>query len=259
MTILAVLQARTTSSRLPGKVLLPLAGRPMILRQLERIERAQTIDMVVVATSSDASDDELCEVLVAAGYCVVRGSLEDVLGRFIAVIDRFEPDVVVRLTADCPLLSPSVVDEVVRAFLSDDADYVSNTMTPTFPDGIDVEVVRARVLREVAEIAADPPEREHVTLGVYRRHEQYRIANVTNVRNGIAQDHSHLRWTVDTPEDFAFVEGVYRALFETKPAFEYEDVLGYLERNPKATRTSADSVRNAALIGLDTGAMSNPS
>ena len=121
---LAIVQARTSSTRLPGKVLKPLAGAPMILRQLERVSRARTLDGVVVATSNDPSDDELAAVLTNAGYDIVRGSLEDVLDRFNLVVDRHQPDVVVRITADCPLISPSVIDLVVERFHSTTADYV---------------------------------------------------------------------------------------------------------------------------------------
>lgn len=250
MSTLAIVQARMTSTRFPGKVLAPLAGKPMVLRQLERIQRARTLDAVVVATSSDPSDDELAAVIERAGVPVVRGSLDDVLARFIAAIDVFGPDTVVRLTADCPLTSPAVIDLVVNAFRASDADYTSNTMTPTYPDGLDVEVVKAAVLREVASIATDPAEREHVTLGVYRRHDHYRIENVTAER-----DLSSLRWTVDTPDDYAFVRGVYDDLLPAKEDFDLDDVLDYLARHPERRRTEADAARNAALAGLDTGAM----
>lgn len=250
MTVMAIMQARMTSTRFPGKVLAPLAGAPMVIRQLERISRARRLDSVVIATSIDPSDDELVAVLAGAGHRVVRGSLDDVLGRFIAAIDAYEPDVVVRLTADCPLISPRVIDLVVDRFESTGADYASNTMTPTYPDGLDVEVVSAAVLREVASITTDPPEREHVTLGVYRRPDRFRIENVAAER-----DLSTLRWTVDTPEDYAFVSGVYDELYPQLPDFDLDDVLAYLERHPARNRTEQDAARNAALQGLDTGAM----
>ncbi len=250
MRTIAIVQARMTSTRFPGKVLAPLAGGPMVLRQLERVARARSLDAVVGATSSDPSDDPLAAVLEAAGYPVVRGSLEDVLDRFIDAIDTFEPDVVVRLTADCPLISPAVIDLVVGRFQETGADYASNTMTPTFPDGLDVEVIRTAVLRQVAQIATDPPEREHVTLGVYRRPDRFRIENVAG-----EQDLSDLRWTVDTHDDYAFVQGVYDELYARQPDFDLADILAYLERHPERNRTERDAARNAALTGLDTGAM----
>lgn len=249
---IGVLQARTTSSRLPGKVLLPVVGQPLILRQLERIQRAETIEDLVVATSMDQSDDELAQVIERAGYQVVRGPLDDVLARFLQVIDTCEPDAVVRFTADCPLIAPSVIDLVVRRFHACDADYVSNTMIPTYPDGLDVEVVTSAALREVANASADPHEREHVTLGVYRDPERFRIENVSDP-SGL--DHADLRWTVDVPDDLAFVRSVYEELLPVAPAFDYPDVLNLLQRKPELRRSTADIPRNTALDGLDTGAM----
>ena len=256
MTTLAVVQARMTSTRFPGKVLAPLLGEPMILRQLERVCRARHLEGLIVATSNDPSDDPLVEVLQSAGYLVFRGPLDDVLSRFIGAIDDFESrndhtvDVLVRLTADCPLASPAVIDEVISAFQNSDSDYLSNTMSPTYPDGLDVEVVKVSVLREVAAVATDPPEREHVTLGVYRRKSAYTIGNHADSSNN-----SELRWTVDTPQDLAFVSHVYAELYPENPNFEYKDVLAYLQKFPGKSRTEKDAVRNAALQGIDTGAM----
>jgi spore coat polysaccharide biosynthesis protein SpsF len=252
MTTIAILQARTTSSRLPGKVLLPLEGQPMIFRQLERIKRAKTIDVIVVATSSDPSDDELVATLTSAGYDVVRGPLDDVLGRFLRVLDTHPAETVVRLTADCPLISPTVIDLVVSKFHAAGSDYLSNNLTPTYPDGLDVEVVKASTLRTLAEETTEVHEREHVTLGVYRRHEQFKVGNFSDPEG---RDNSHLRWTVDNPDDFTFVSSIYEALWQLNPDFDYQDVLAFLEQHPDKSRTDQDSPRNAALNGLDTGLM----
>lgn len=249
---LALLQARSASTRLPGKVLKPLAGEPMILRQLERVRRARCLDGIVVAISDDSSDDDLAIVLADAGYDYVRGPLEDVLGRFVQAVDEYQPDVVVRLTADCPLISPSVMNLVIDRFHASSADYVSNTMRPTYPDGLDVEVVTAAALREVAGASSDAHEREHVTLGIYRRTDQFSVENVVDP-SGI--DNSFMRWTVDTPEDFAFVAEVYENLYPSK--FDYEEVFALLAERPDLMRTSMDERRNAALDGVDTGAMNH--
>jgi len=160
--------------------------------------------------------------------------------------------VVVRLTADCPLISPTVIDQVVDAFHDSDADYLSNTMEPTYPDGLDVEVVAAGALRAIDNTTTDQDEREHVTLGVYRRTDTFTIENF---RDPSGADHSDLRWTVDNAGDFTFVEAVYHSLYERDPTFNYWDVLTFLEQNPQLNRSAADSARNAALDGLDTGAM----
>lgn len=250
MTTLAVLQARMSSTRLPGKVMLPLLGEPMLVRQLERIRRADRIDGVVIATSTDASDDVIAQVARSQGTGLVRGPLDDVLQRFVMAIEEFSPDIVVRLTADCPLASPTVIDAVIEHFGSSQADYCSNTLTPTFPDGLDAEVVSARVLLDVAGLSTDPAEREHVTLGVYRRADRYRLASYTGAR-----DLSSLRWTVDTQADYEFVRAVYEELYPVDPSFDIDDILALLDRRPELRRTTADEARNAALAGLDTGAM----
>src|ERR1700722_12217370 len=141
--ILAVLQARSSSTRFPRKVLDPLVGAPMILRQIERIRRAKRLDALVVATSEDASDDALASLCQGDGVAVYRGSLNDVLSRFIGAARRFgDPEWVVRLTGDCPLADPDVIDWVVDEALRVGADYASNSVVPTYPDGLDVEVMR---------------------------------------------------------------------------------------------------------------------
>ena len=248
--ILGVLQARMTSTRLPGKVLEPVLGMPMIGRQLERLAHADSLDRLVVATSTDASDDGLVDYLGSTGVLVVRGSLGDVLGRFVVAMDTFAPDVVVRLTADCPLTSPAILDRVVAEFHSEGLDYVSNTMVPSYPDGLDVEVVSADALRWVAANSNDPHEREHVTLGVYRRPDRFTIGNVAG-----DEDLSSLRWTVDTAGDLAFVRAVYERLYPVNPAFEWQDVLALVRAERGLSRTTSDAARNTALDGLDTGAM----
>lgn len=249
---LAIVQARMTSSRLPGKVMLDLHGSPMITRQLERIERARMLSGVVVATSADASDDPLAEYLTAQGYSVLRGSLEDVLARFVRVIDENQPESIVRLTADCPLISPTVIDQIVETYLASDMDYCSNTLTPTYPDGLDVEVVRASVLRDLHASTTDRHEREHVTLGVYRHPETFTLCNYADPSG---HNRSELRWTVDNADDFAFAVWVYGALFDFNPAFDYSDIVDLIERFPDKSRTVHHAARNAALQGLDTGAM----
>lgn len=208
--ILAVLQARMSSSRLPGKVMRPILGQPMIGRQIERLRRCEAIDRLVVATTLDRSDDPLAAYCQELGVKVFRGSLADVLGRFQgAALVCGGAEHVVRLTADCPLAEPGVIDACVRLHLATGADYTSNTIERTYPDGLDVEVMRAGAMAEAAREADDAYEREHVTPFLYRRPERYRIAQLRQTRNL-----SDLRWTVDTAEDLAFVERVFEALGE---------------------------------------------
>jgi spore coat polysaccharide biosynthesis protein SpsF len=216
----AILQARMSSSRLPGKVMRPLAGAPMIARQIERLRRAASLSRIVVATSDEASDQPLADYLQGAGVEVFRGSLTDVLGRFAACAERFDlRGPLVRLTADCPLADPELVDACVALHLSEGADFTSNDQHRTFPRGLDVEVFNREGLDEAAGEARDPYDREHVTPFFYRNPERFRLAELTQAR-----DDSSLRWTVDTPQDFAYVERVYAALYNAKPDFTSDDV-----------------------------------
>lgn len=248
--VVGIVQARMGSTRLPGKVLAPILDVPMLQHQLERVKRAKTLSHIIVATSDQATDDPIVALCETLGVDVYRGSESDVLSRFTGAIASTNADVVVRITADCPLISPHVIDSVVNEFLASDADYVSNTLEPTFPDGVDVEVVRASVLVNVESRATDPAEREHVTLGVYCRPEEYIVKNFAG-----SSDLSELRWTVDSPEDFEFVTWVYSELYGDNPEFDVPEILGLLAKYPGQSRSGADSKRNAALDGLDTGAM----
>ena len=206
-----------TSSRLPGKVMAPVLGRPMIARQIERLRRAALIDELVVATSIDASDDPLASFCEAQGVHVHRGPLDDVLGRFCGAIEAHpQARTVIRLTADCPLADWTVIDQVIAKHRDEAVDYAANTpAVRTFPHGLDTEVVKASVLLEAGREAADPYEREHVTPFVYRRPERYRMAWVSR-----APSLAHLRWTVDVPSDLTFVRGVYERLYPLDPAFD---------------------------------------
>lgn len=218
---LAVLQARMSSTRLPGKVMRPLLGEPMIWRQIERLMRCRTLGSLVVATSVDPTDDPLAACLEARGVSVFRGDLHDVLGRFAGALAAFGPaERVVRLTADCPLVDPDVVDAAVTLHADSGADYVSNSLERTFPRGLDVEVASSTALRAAALEARDPYEREHVTPFLYRRPERF------TVRSLVGQpDLSRHRWTVDTADDFSFVERVYAALHPGRPDFGSDEVL----------------------------------
>lgn len=250
LVVTAIVQARMSSTRLPGKVLRELSGAPMLERQLERVQRATLLSNVVVATSTDISDDPIASLCEELGVDCYRGDLSNVLGRFVGAIDAFPTDVVVRITADCPLISPQAIDSVIGAFLEADCDYLSNTLEPTFPDGVDIEVMSKQALREVSAISTDPLEREHVTLGIYRRPDHFSVRNYRG-----EQDLSDLRWTVDSQEDLEFVGWVFDSLFANNPHFEMADVLELLARHPEYNRTTLDAKRNAALDGVDTGAM----
>jgi spore coat polysaccharide biosynthesis protein SpsF len=234
--ILAILQARMSSTRLPGKVLKPLAGAPMILRQIERVRRARRIDRLVVATSIDASDDVLAETLTAAGETVFRGPLDDVLARFVGALDAWPAAHVARLTGDCPLSDPAVIDAVVELHLASGADYTQNrTQTKGYPKGQDVEVITAAALRRAAAAATTPEEHEHVTWGVWNHPDRYRIARLEP-----PTDAGDVRWTVDRPDDLEFVAAAYDALYPPNPAFTSDDVRAWVRAHPQWARWGGD-------------------
>ena len=218
---LAILQARMSSSRLPGKVMAPVLGEPMIGRQVERLRRARRIDELIVATSTDPSDDPLAAYCERLGLAVFRGSLGDVLERYRAALAAYpKAQAVVRLTADCPLTDPAVIDRVIEHHHAADADYTSNTLgVRTYPHGLDTEVIRPGALVDAAERAEDPYEREHVTPYIYRRPKVYRLAGVSRPTSLAV-----LRWTVDFPQDLAFVRQVYERLYPGDPAFDSEAI-----------------------------------
>lgn len=237
--ILAVLQARFSSSRLPGKVLMPLVGRPMLEREIERVRRARRVDSVVVATSTDASDDKIAALCEEIGTECFRGSLNDVLDRFYQAARGHAPDAVVRITGDCPLIDPDVIDKAVGLFLTGATDYVSNALAPTYPDGLDVEVVRMAALEVAWREAKLPSEREHVTPFIWKQPDRFRAVSIQQ-----DNDLSGLRWTVDTAADYEFVSRVYETLYPANPAFTTAEVLALLEREPELARINGQQSRN---------------
>jgi spore coat polysaccharide biosynthesis protein SpsF len=208
----------------------------MILRQLERVRRARRIDRLVVATSDQASDDALAEVLRRAGVEVFRGPLDDVLGRFLGALAAFPADHVVRLTADCPLADPELIDATIARHLESGADYTANRVASAgYPKGQDVEVITAQALRRAGAAAATPEEREHVTWGVWNHPDRYRIERLAP-----PQDEGDVRWTVDRPDDLEFVRAVYEALYPQDPAFGSEDVRAFVRANPQWANWGGD-------------------
>ncbi len=235
--ILAILQGRLSSRRLPGKVLRPILGRPMIVQQIERLRRCRFLDGLVVATSNDQSDDTIAATCADEDLPCVRGPLNNVLARFCKVVEQYRPDHVVRLTADCPLADWDVIDALIQRHLDTDADYSTNALQRTFPKGLDCEVIRADVLRRINEETRSPFDREHVTPFVYRDASGYSISHLTQDR-----DTSFLRWTVDLPSDFTFATKIYEHLYPDNSSFTSADVLDLLQRQPELRFVNADGM-----------------
>jgi spore coat polysaccharide biosynthesis protein SpsF len=223
----AILQARMSSSRLPGKVLRPLLGEPMIGRQVERLKRARRLTGLTIATSADASDDVIEAYAVRIGVDCFRGPLDDVLTRFIgALAAAGNPQTFVRLTADCPLADWRLIDACIEAHAAAKADYTYNWLNWTYPKGLDVEVCETAALHRADHEARSPYDREHVTPFIHGHPELFRLEALTR------DPPLRYRWTVDTPEDFAFVTAVYAALYPANPAFTSEDVLDWQATHP---------------------------
>ncbi len=241
--ILAILQARMSSSRLPGKILRPLMGEPMLLQQIHRIQRSKKIQKLIIATSTDSSDDPLFELCQEKGIEIFRGPLEDVLERYyLAAKSETNAETVVRLTGDCPLSDPAVIDEVIQFFQTGNYDYASNTLTPTFPDGLDVEVMKFSALEAAAREAKTPSEREHVTLFLKNRPTRFKLGNLK-----APKDFSALRWTVDEAADFEFVKRVYEELYEKNPYFGTEAILALLEKDSAIQKINQNFERDEGL------------
>lgn len=237
--ILAILQARMSSTRLPGKVLRPMVGRPMMGRQIDRIRRSMRVDRLVVATSDQAADDPVAAFCAGEGVGCFRGSLDDVLGRFHGAATAFGPaDHVVRLTADCPLIDWTVIDAAIDLHLRTGADCSGNVIERTYPDGLNVEVMTAATLARAEREAADRYEREHVTPYVYRHPELFRLAHLIQSPN-LAE----LRWTVDNAADFAMVEAVFERLLPASSTFVQADVLDLLAREPDIVAINSPPTR----------------
>jgi spore coat polysaccharide biosynthesis protein SpsF len=224
---LAILQARMSSTRLPGKVMRPILGEPMIGRQVERVRRARRLSGVVIATST-APDDDVIEAYAAEiGVGCYRGPLDDVLGRFVGALKPAgNPKTFLRLTADCPLADWRLIDACIDAHQAAGADYTHNSPGWTFPKGLDVEVCETAALLRADAEGRTPYEREHVTPFIYGHPELFKIERITR------DPPLRYRWTVDTPEDFAFVTAVYAALYPTNPAFTSEDILDWQATHP---------------------------
>lgn len=239
--IVAIVQARMASTRLPGKSLAPLAGVPLIAHVCARAAAARSIAKVVLATTIDSSDDPLAAWAEGSGVACVRGAVDDVLGRYAAAA-RSVPDAeaVLRVTADDPFKDPDVIDATVDLFRREKLDFAYNNKPPSFPEGLDSEVFTATALREAEQAAADPYEREHMTQHFYRNPDRFRQANLAYER-----DLSSLRWTIDTPADLAMARAVYDALYAPGEIFRMPDILKLLERRPEIAKMNADEKRSA--------------
>ena len=237
MKTVAIVQARMGSSRFPGKVMIPVCGTPMIGLLLERLAGATFIDQIILATSEDSRDDQLAKYVYELGYSVHRGSENDVLDRYYHAAKKAEAESVVRITGDCPLIDPVIVNQVIAKFKNDDVDYASNTLPPTYPDGLDTEVFTFHALETAWKQAKRPQEREHVTPFI-RESGKFSQENLAH-----DADHSKERWTVDEPEDFEVVQKVFE-YFHPRRDFGWLEVMSLCRKHPDWFMSNHHIIRN---------------
>lgn len=241
MKIVLIVQARMTSTRLPGKILKEMLGKPLLGYQVEQLRRVRQADALWIATTdaeqgNPQTSQPIVDFCEQWGVPYVRGSETDVLSRYHQAAQAAQADVVVRLTSDCPIIDPAVVDRVIEAYRADPQayDYVSNTLERTYPRGMDTEVFSFAALETAHREAMLPHEREHVTPFFYTQPERFRLGNVAH-----PVDESQHRWTVDTPEDFALISRIIEALYPEKQSFAMQDVLTLLAQHPDWTELNA--------------------
>ena len=236
--LVAVVQSRMGSTRLPGKVMKEICGKPMLLLMLERLSQAKLIDEIVVATTTNPNDDVIFELVKKNGYNVFRGSEFDCLDRHYRVAIEYNAAYIAKITPDCPLIDPQIVDKVLDYFLKNvnNYDYVSNAHPPSWPDGLDLEVFHVATLEKAYREATESSHREHTTTYIWSNPEKFRIGNVVNP-DGRNLFMSH-RWTVDFPEDFEFVKKIYEDLYNNK-IFLMEEILLLLEKRPDISKINS--------------------
>ena len=227
MKVVAIIQARMGSTRLPGKVLKDLEGETVLARVVNRLRRARLISELLVATTDGPADDAIVAECRKCSAPVFRGDEGNVLDRYYRAAQLAKADVVVRVTSDCPLIDPEVTDRTIAAFLDASPDYASNTLVRTYPRGLDTEVMTQAALGRAWHAARKQYEREHVTPYILEHPELFRLLSVT-----ADADYSAHRWTVDTPEDLEFVRAIY-SRFQNTPTFSGRDVIELLDREPQ--------------------------
>ena len=239
--ILGVVQARMASTRLPGKVLAPIMGKPMVRRILDRMLLSRSLDRVVIATTTERSDDELVGFAEREGIEYHRGSVDDIAERLLGAAERFEADVLARIWGDCPFIDPLVIDEAVNKLLAEDLDYVSNTVPGerTFPRGLDVEVYRRRTLESMRDGTRDGFYREFPLEYITQQPDRFRWDVIRNDR-----DLSHIQLTVDYPQDLELARTIYSALHGFNGAFSYREAVAFMQSHPEMLSASSRLPRN---------------
>lgn len=230
MKKVAIIQTRMTSTRLPGKVLMEVVGRPLLAHQIDRVRRCSAIDEIVIATTMNATDDPVVALCEREGVRWFRGSENDVLARYLGAARESRAEMVVRITSDCPLIDPTEIGRVVSALEvhAGNYDYASNIIRRTFPRGLDTEALFIDVLERANRMGTSAASREHVTYFVHgERPELFLLLSVYD-----GEDNSDLRWTVDTPEDFQMVKAIYEGMELGARFADYREIVAFVRRQP---------------------------
>lgn len=245
MNIVGIVQARLGSTRLPGKVLLPIQDRPLIRHVVERCTASKRIDRMVVATTKEPEDDSLAQYISSELKVeVFRGATDDVLARFVDAAKQSNADIIVRITADDPLKDREIIDLAVDAMLADSAlDYCSNTLVPSFPEGLDIEVFRASALERAGREAELASEREHVTPYIWKNQHRFCCRNLLH-----SEDLSGMRLTVDKPTDLELMRIIFAELGGRDNLFSWRDVIALLKRSPELIEINAGTIRNEGYL-----------
>lgn len=228
MRIVAIIQARMGSTRLPGKILKKVNNRALLSYQIERLEQSQYIDEIVIATTIKKQDDLIVDFCKGNSISYFRGSETDVLARYYEAATFFKADAIVRITSDCPIIDVQIVDKTIQHFIeSDKFEYVSNTVERTYPRGLDTEIFSYVALEKAYKEAVLERDREHVTAYFYTKPDVFSIGYIKN-----DMDFSDYRWTVDTEEDFELIEKIIQALYDENPLFSLIDTINVMKENP---------------------------
>lgn len=228
--IVGIIEARMRSTRLPGKVMKPILGEPMLYRMIERLRHCHFLDDIWIATTEHESCKPIVDLADRIGVGCFEGSENDVLDRVLKTAKIAEADIIVELTGDCPLLDPIVVDRVVDAFLSNNVDYCSNALQDDYSGGMDVQVFPIKILEEVATLTTDPVDREHVSLYIYEHPDRY---NILDIKDDLSSDLKGIRLTVDTEADFQLVSNVFEELYSKDQFFNLEDIFRLFDQKPE--------------------------
>jgi spore coat polysaccharide biosynthesis protein SpsF len=228
--IVTVIQARSGSTRLPGKVMMDILGKPLLLRMVERVQQSKLAGTIVVAITTKHNDDIIEEICKGANLLCYRGNENDLLDRHYQAGRLYDADAVVKIPSDCPLIDPKVIDKVLQYYLDNKFDFVSNLHPATYPDGNDVEVMSSQTIEKAWQNATRTLEREHTTPYIWENPGLFKIANVA-WESGLDYSMSD-RWTIDYPEDFTFIKTVYEHLYPLNAAFDLQDILDLTRQNP---------------------------